>query len=72
MNLPFAKMVNSKISGRILTADNITDCNAIGGIELIKPTYFNAFRNSYEKFQVELPAKSVVVLSIECKDIPKL
>lgn len=71
MNLPFAKMVNAKISGRILTADNITDHNAIGGIELVKPTYFNAFRNSYEKFQVELPAKSVVVLSIECKDIPK-
>ena len=72
MNLPFAKMVNAKISGRILTADNITDHNAIGGIELVKPTDFTAYRNSPEKFQLELPAKSVVILSIECKDISKL
>jgi alpha-N-arabinofuranosidase len=72
INLPFTKMTDAKIRGRILTAKKITDYNEIGGKEQVKPSGFSAFKSSLEKIQIELPAKSVVILSIDSNNTTKL
>ena len=52
------------VSGRVLTADDMTAHNTFDKPEPIKPVAFNNFSLSDDMLKVELPAKSVVVLEI--------
>lgn len=72
INLPFTEMIDPYIEGRILTADKITDFNAIGQTEKVKPDHFTSFESSNEKLKVEIPSKSIVMLSVKGNNIRKL
>jgi alpha-N-arabinofuranosidase len=52
------------VSGRVLTADDMTAHNTFDKPETVKPVAFNNFSLSDDMLKVELPAKSVVVLEI--------
>jgi alpha-N-arabinofuranosidase len=54
-----------KISGRILTAPEMSAHNTFDQPDHVKPTEFNAFKVTDNGFITTLPAKSVVVLEIE-------
>jgi alpha-L-arabinofuranosidase len=54
-----------KLSGRVLTAPEITAHNTFDQPEVVSPTAFNAFKTTETGFATTLPAKSVVVLEIE-------
>ena len=52
------------VSGRVLTADDMTAHNTFDKPETVKPVAFNNFSLGDDMLKVELPAKSVVVLEI--------
>jgi alpha-N-arabinofuranosidase len=52
------------VSGRVLTADDMTAHNTFDKPEMVKPAAFNDFSLSDDMLNVKLPAKSVVVLEI--------
>jgi alpha-N-arabinofuranosidase len=54
-----------KVSGRVLTANDMTAHNTFGSPETVKPAAFNDFSLSNDMLTVKLPAKSVVVLEIK-------
>jgi alpha-N-arabinofuranosidase len=55
----------TKLSGRVLTAAEITAHNTFEHPEGVKPAPFDAFRTTEAGFATTLPAKSVAVLEIE-------
>ena len=57
--------VANKITGRILTSDNMQDHNTFQEPDKVQPSTFNDFRLEQKGLSVKLPAKSVVVLAIE-------
>ncbi len=57
--------VANKISGRILTSDNMQDHNTFQEPDKVQPSTFNDFKLEQKGLSVKLPAKSVVVLAIE-------
>ena len=54
-----------KLSGRILTAPDMTAHNTFDQPEAVKPADFTAFHTSFNGFVASLPARSVVVFDIE-------
>ncbi len=54
-----------KISGRVLTAPEMTAHNTFDHPDNVKPDEFKAFKLTATGFAVTLPAKSVVVLEVE-------
>ncbi len=54
----------SKVSGRILTSKNIGDYNTFEKPEVIKPVDFTGAKIIKGKIQVQLPAKSIIVLDV--------
>jgi alpha-N-arabinofuranosidase len=55
----------AKVSGRVLTAGDMTAHNTFDTPEAIKPAVFDNFSLRDDILNVKLPAKSVVVLEIE-------
>jgi len=55
----------AKVSGRVLTADDMTAHNTFDKPETVKPAVFDGFSLRDDILTVKLPAKSVVVLEIE-------
>jgi len=53
------------ISGQILTAPAINSINTFEKPDTVKPQSFRAARLSASRLQVDLPAKSVVVLALQ-------
>lgn len=53
------------VSGRILTADKINECNTFDEPERVKPSSFSSYNITEKGLDIKLPAKSVVALSIE-------
>lgn len=60
-----AGVTPQKISGRVLTADAITAHNTFAAPDVISPKAFDGYQKSGDQFRVTLPAKSVVVLTLE-------
>jgi alpha-N-arabinofuranosidase len=58
-----AKLV--KVSGRVLTANDMTAHNTFDKPETVKPGIFNGFSLSDDILNIKMPSKSVVVLEIE-------
>jgi len=54
-----------KISGRVLTADAITAHNTFAAPDVVSPKPFDAYQRNGDQLRVTLPAKSVVVLTLE-------
>ena len=54
-----------KLSGRLLTAPEMTAHNTFDKPENVKPADFNAFKATEQGFTASLPPKSVVLLKIE-------
>jgi alpha-N-arabinofuranosidase len=54
-----------KISGRVLTAPEMTAHNTFERTEAVRPVEFNAFKMTSTGFNTTLPSKSVVVLELE-------
>ena len=62
-----SKLLGTKpvnVSGRLLTADDMTAHNTFNKPEAVKPSVFNDFSLSDDILTIKLPAKSVVVLEI--------
>jgi len=57
--------VANKVSGRILTSDNMQDHNTFQEPDKVQPSTFNDFKLDQNRLSVNLPPKSVVVLAIE-------
>jgi alpha-N-arabinofuranosidase len=55
----------SRVSGRVLTSDDINAHNTFDNPEAIKPAAFDGAKLKGDELTVTLPAKSVVVLEIE-------
>ena len=55
----------ANVSGRVLTADDMTAHNTFDKPEAVKPAVFDGFSLRDDMLTVKLPAKSVVVLEIE-------
>lgn len=53
------------ISGRVLTAEAITSINTFDAPNTVTPKAFDSYRRSGDKLTVSMPAKSIVVLTIE-------
>lgn len=54
-----------EVSGRILTSDEVSDCNTFESPEAINPALFDGFSKSKDKLTVSLPAKSILVLELK-------
>src|SRR5690606_37032422 len=57
----------SQVSGRILTADDMTAHNTFENPDVVTPTSFSGARMEGERLVVELPAKSVVALELRAE-----
>ncbi|MFY9176022.1 MAG: alpha-N-arabinofuranosidase [Caldicoprobacterales bacterium] len=57
--------VASKVTGRILTSDDMRDHNTFQEPEKVQPTTFNGFKLEQDRLFVNLPPRSVVVLAVE-------
>jgi alpha-N-arabinofuranosidase len=55
----------SKLSGRILTAEELTAHNTFEDPDLVHPVSFNEARLKKESIELEVPAKSILVLEID-------
>ena len=54
-----------KASGEILSSANITDCNTFDKPDVVVPKPFTAFKINHNVIELQMPAKSFVVLEIE-------
>jgi alpha-N-arabinofuranosidase len=54
-----------RISGRVLTAAKMDSRNAFGAPEQVRPESFNGARWAGGKLRVDMPAKSIVVLTLK-------
>ena len=55
----------SKVSGRILTADKLDAHNTFDNPNTVKPTAFDGAKIDGDQLSAEIPAHSVVVLTLE-------
>ncbi|MHC4060671.1 MAG: alpha-L-arabinofuranosidase C-terminal domain-containing protein [Planctomycetota bacterium] len=55
----------SKVSGRVLTSEDINAHNTFDNPEAIRPAVFNGAKLKGDELTITLPAKSVVVLEVE-------
>jgi alpha-N-arabinofuranosidase len=53
------------VTGQILTSAKLTDINTFENPNVIKNVTFNGAKKSGEQLQVELPAKSIVMLELK-------
>jgi alpha-N-arabinofuranosidase len=65
LNIDLGDTNLKSVSGRMLTAKNITDHNTFDKPDVVKPINFSGAKISKGKLQVTLPAKSIVVLAIQ-------
>ncbi|MBN1481608.1 alpha-N-arabinofuranosidase [candidate division KSB1 bacterium] len=62
------KMISSIQDGAVLTAPAVNSINTFDQPDVVKPAVFKAFqKESDHVLTVELPSKSVVALSLQCK-----
>lgn len=61
----FGNFKAKKASGEILYAANITDCNTFDKPDVVVPKPFSNFKINNNLLEIQLPAKSFVVLEIE-------
>ncbi len=55
----------ANVSGRVLTAEDMTAHNTFDNPETVKPAVFNDFLLRDDMLTVKLPSKSVVVMEIK-------
>ncbi|MBP1969283.1 alpha-N-arabinofuranosidase [Virgibacillus natechei] len=55
----------SKISGRVLTSDNMNDRNTFESPEAVEPVDFKDYKWNGQTLDISLPSKSVTLISIE-------
>ena len=65
ISIDFSKMNISKVSGTILTANTVNDCNTFEKPNAVKPQTFAGAKIVNGKLNVKLPSKSIVVLEIK-------
>lgn len=65
VNIDLSNTKISKVSGRILTSKDIHDHNTFENPNLVQPQTFNGAKIVNGKLNVQLPAKSIVVLEIQ-------
>jgi alpha-L-arabinofuranosidase len=65
VSLDVAGAGKSKVSGQLLTAARMDSRNAFGATEQVRPVAFAGARWADGKLHVSMPAKSVIVLTIE-------
>lgn len=65
LTIDLSSISAKKVSGRILTSKNITDHNTFENPNIIQPQEFKDAKVVNGKLQVKLPAKSIVVLTVE-------
>ncbi len=65
INMPLSALPSKDITGQILTSPKFTDHNTFINREKVKLAVFNAFRKDRDILNIELPAKSVVVLELK-------
>ncbi|RJP30316.1 MAG: alpha-N-arabinofuranosidase [Candidatus Omnitrophota bacterium] len=65
LNCALSGVTAKSVSGQILTADQITSHNTIEKPDVVKPVSFHAASIKDGNVQVTLPAKSVVLLTVE-------
>ncbi|TFD97316.1 alpha-N-arabinofuranosidase [Dysgonomonas capnocytophagoides] len=65
VNIDLSNTKISKVSGRILTSKDIHDHNTFENPNLVQPQTFNGAKIANGKLNVQLPAKSIVVLEIQ-------
>ena len=58
------KIKAGKITGRLLTGSKIDSHNTFTSPEEVAPTKFTAFQAKGDRVELELPARSVVVLEM--------
>lgn len=63
--LSFGDVKAKKVSGRILTSANITDYNSFEHPNVVKPEDFKGVKLTKDGMTVNLPARSIVVLTVE-------
>ncbi len=63
INLDGAKV--KSVTGEILTAKNMTDCNDFGAAEKVKPATFNNAKLSNNTLSLTLPKMSIVTLELK-------
>ncbi|MBK7103733.1 MAG: alpha-N-arabinofuranosidase [Ignavibacteriae bacterium] len=59
------KFINGKVTGRILTSDEMNALNSFDNQNNVEPTEFSDFEISKNNLTVNLPSKSVVVLKLD-------
>ena len=62
---PWMGVQVKSVSGRILTSKNIDDCNSFEHPDIVTPKDFKGAKITKNGLDVELPAKSIVVLEIK-------
>jgi alpha-N-arabinofuranosidase len=65
VNCELQGVKKEKLTGRVLTAPEITSHNTFDQPESVKPVEFTGFRVTEDGFSTSLPPKSVVVLTLE-------
>lgn len=65
VNIDLSNTKISKVNGRILTSKDIHDHNTFENPNLVQPQTFNGAKIVNGKLNVQLPAKSIVVLEIQ-------
>ncbi len=66
VNIDISQIKVKNIRGRILTSNNITDHNTFENPHLVKPVTFEDFKIKKDgQIELKLPAKSIVVLSLD-------
>lgn len=65
VNIDLSNTKISKVNGRILTSKDIHDHNTFENPNLVQPQTFNGAKIANGKLNVQLPAKSIVVLEIQ-------
>jgi alpha-N-arabinofuranosidase len=64
VDLSLARTTSMRIDGQVLTGARMDSRNAIGGAREVAPAPFNGARWANGKLRVEMPAKSIVRLSL--------
>jgi len=65
LNCQFQGLQTRRVSGRVLTAENMTAHNTFEQPDAVKPVTFDGFSLKSDILIVTLPSKSVVVLEVE-------
>ena len=58
-------MEPTKVTGRVLTAEKITDYNTFENPEVVKPTVLTGLSIEGNLVVAQIPSKSVVILEVE-------